>query len=792
MPHIMNRKQLFRKLRVRRTNVQWSWCAMHEEEEFAVFTIWENEIDNGVTWLTPDTPEGCAKLGARDQQRVVKRAIELGIPAYGLLCRKKGSGAGREGIGDFNSEFMARLRLESDGERYYAIHEEDRISVDALVEVSAWWRTFFSSKDQAHAVFDLFCDVASKLGVSSETAGGETRVSFKYTHDGNRLSLFSGPVIALSMNSSKRREQENKDGFYIVRESERVDGDQGNESERFPPIDGNVLMFSGYTDINALLENRSGRKDALINASGDLFSKYGIEGKPTRGDLHRPDLLMASFDRGKREALFRDGPERPGAGPGVTRDRRKLQSASAILLEAIDSIEKHLTMLIGERSQGDLLEELVDPTLGKLVKVCADLYRKEMPETLREQLSKCVEIRNRVVHNFFDAKENLGEIADDWYRFQKEFVDWAVKEVPALSTKTGPDEEEGNVAGEVRPVYEGTIWEELYRDNSNVAKLAGFLDTKLKKEHREDLLQELYDEGLRGNGSEMNDNGILSEYCFSKDPVDIMSSHFNVYELRRSVGGIDAGSKGLEECAKILLKEMGFNIPVSPSGIEESLKVVRTIGSRFVLAQNKDDMLKEVHPTAIELEKVLDRLIIFYGNLLWGEDYEEVFAEWDDEFSRKRSLGTKNKLLLKCEKTLRREKPLQDRLSIFDRDFIIGKDELKRIEKIIPIRNDFSHFNEEAAGWDFARCREKVKQIIDVTCEFIEYLKEEDVFPKVIRVDESVVDRYGRKYFRCVTEDGTSERIYTSLSIDVQNHYFFVPRTNPARVNPVLIAFPKP
>lgn len=62
----LNRSQVFRKLDVIPTNVQWSWCAMHKDKAFAVFTVWEDRVVKGKTYFTSADPAILSRHGGRD------------------------------------------------------------------------------------------------------------------------------------------------------------------------------------------------------------------------------------------------------------------------------------------------------------------------------------------------------------------------------------------------------------------------------------------------------------------------------------------------------------------------------------------------------------------------------------------------------------------------------------------------------------------------------------------------------------------------------------------------------
>ncbi|MGJ8649491.1 MAG: HNH endonuclease [Opitutaceae bacterium] len=118
----MSRTELYHRLRAFPTNVQWSWCAMHEHQEFAVFTIWEDRIIDGRNCLTPEDLKKRKGNGYKDQMRVIEQAMALGIPAYGMVAVAKDPEANPRRIKSFDDQYLIQLELSQEGGLYYARH----------------------------------------------------------------------------------------------------------------------------------------------------------------------------------------------------------------------------------------------------------------------------------------------------------------------------------------------------------------------------------------------------------------------------------------------------------------------------------------------------------------------------------------------------------------------------------------------------------------------------------------------------------------------------------------------
>jgi len=74
------------------TNERWSWSAANDERRRAIFTIWEDRLDQpmrdriDLSWLNdPIRTEN----GAREFRRVMSKVLNEGYEAYGVLCEAK-------------------------------------------------------------------------------------------------------------------------------------------------------------------------------------------------------------------------------------------------------------------------------------------------------------------------------------------------------------------------------------------------------------------------------------------------------------------------------------------------------------------------------------------------------------------------------------------------------------------------------------------------------------------------------------------------------------------------------
>jgi 5-methylcytosine-specific restriction protein A len=128
----MSRTKLYRRLRAFPTNPYWAWCAMHENNEFAVFTIWEDRKIDGRNCLTPEDPAIRGLHGYKDQKRVIEQVLSLGIPAYGMVAVAKDPNKSPRSIKSFDDQYLTRLKIYEEGGLYYAQHLEQVHVLDVV------------------------------------------------------------------------------------------------------------------------------------------------------------------------------------------------------------------------------------------------------------------------------------------------------------------------------------------------------------------------------------------------------------------------------------------------------------------------------------------------------------------------------------------------------------------------------------------------------------------------------------------------------------------------------------
>jgi hypothetical protein len=113
------------------------------------------------------------------------------------------------------------------------------------------------------------------------------------------------------------------------------------------------------------------------------------------------------------------------------------------------------------------------------------------------------------------------------------------------------------------------------------------------------------------------------------------------------------------------------------------------------------------------------------------------------------------------------------------------------IDVLPRVRNAFSHYQqqEQGASGDEA-VRASALDFLDAAQAFFEYLQKPGgrVFPDVILIEGVVIDQWGRRTVRAVDDEGHPPTIFADTPLEPGQAYFMLARTNPLRVDPILVA----
>jgi hypothetical protein len=331
----------------------------------------------------------------------------------------------------------------------------------------------------------------------------------------------------------------------------------------------------------------------------------------------------------------------------------------------------------------------------------------------------------------------------------------------------------------------------LSRKKKNVELLKNLLQKRLPKSTKKKLVERLKKTyGYRGP-----DDLILCEYCLEEDPLKLLQREFRFDDLESIAEDFGCGlsnTSDQKELARAILNHLGFTLPVTPYGIEATLKRVTGYEREFNRAHTKKQIIGLVPHANNELERILHGLIVFYGTVFFGVEHQKAFGKWSADFGRKRqTLGTKFNILKKLEnEVLNDPKRIIKLKELFaGREYVVGKKELQDCSDVVVFRAGLSHFRDEIDAMPFAKAKEWARPFFTKASFFIQHIEKNNIYPVTVVVAGKYEDAYGRKWIECTTDTGQTEKIYTNDPMEISRMYFMLPRTNPVRIYPILVEY---
>ncbi len=117
----IGRNRVFEIIGTKPRNPQWAWCAISPNYERVVFTLWADELLGDRYLLFRDRRTNSLNRSERDLKEKLDLAMEMNIPAYGLVCEARNVNAPIRKIGKVHADYLVKLRLQKDEEGIYAI-----------------------------------------------------------------------------------------------------------------------------------------------------------------------------------------------------------------------------------------------------------------------------------------------------------------------------------------------------------------------------------------------------------------------------------------------------------------------------------------------------------------------------------------------------------------------------------------------------------------------------------------------------------------------------------------------
>ncbi len=116
----LTRNQLFEAIGTRPSNPRWSWCAIAENKERSVFTLWEDLIKNNEYQILGPLIDKRNIRGYNDLKKILNVVIAEGVPSYGIECIAEDPKANPRKIKSAINEYLIPLRFYKKKEFVYA------------------------------------------------------------------------------------------------------------------------------------------------------------------------------------------------------------------------------------------------------------------------------------------------------------------------------------------------------------------------------------------------------------------------------------------------------------------------------------------------------------------------------------------------------------------------------------------------------------------------------------------------------------------------------------------------
>ena len=110
-------------------NIRWSWSAIAPDSKRALFTIWQDEINEGQFVLYPVSERrpgvisesANVRPGAKEVHRIsLYAALNPNMPAFGIRCVAQDENAKTRSRKTFDAQTLLRLQIKRDGEQIVA------------------------------------------------------------------------------------------------------------------------------------------------------------------------------------------------------------------------------------------------------------------------------------------------------------------------------------------------------------------------------------------------------------------------------------------------------------------------------------------------------------------------------------------------------------------------------------------------------------------------------------------------------------------------------------------------
>jgi len=336
----------------------------------------------------------------------------------------------------------------------------------------------------------------------------------------------------------------------------------------------------------------------------------------------------------------------------------------------------------------------------------------------------------------------------------------------------------------------------LTKEGGNTAPLnfARLLITHLGEEDKDYLVKSLERGGFR-SARELRihkQEDLIEEYCYIAPPHEVLAHNCTTRSLSilaESVGIDPRTSTTRDELIDEILAAVGFlSGPRQVPGVEKTRAYIEDLLLNIANTTTSDECIGMAHSGISAVERTIDLLVSFYGQLLYGSGVDAVLSRLaNGKPANLLTFGQKISALKEfcCKPPA---VPLAERIKQVLQWPIIEPEVFERTQELLKYRNQLAHqmeFNSFQAAQRFGR------QSLTLAIDIVSALAANSFIPRVVQITSRQDDVYGRHFYFGQDGRGRSERIFTPLPLEVGELYLFFPLTNPARINPLIFPYNK-
>lgn len=327
--------------------------------------------------------------------------------------------------------------------------------------------------------------------------------------------------------------------------------------------------------------------------------------------------------------------------------------------------------------------------------------------------------------------------------------------------------------------------------NSAPASLARLLVEHLPTEELDFLAVSLEAHGLHTAATDPTRRRIalIEEHCYTTPPRQVLSETCTTRQLVTIARALDLvlpPALRRDDIIDALLGALGFRPSRSDiPGIDSARRFLEDQLVELNHASSSDEVLGRIHSGLATVERVVDMLVRFYGQLLHGAGLgaalrARVHGKPPDRLTLGEKIGALNAFAATATPDVRVPRRVAE---VFTWP-ILPRDLIEQLEALGKSRNRIAHGQTSTA--ELGRVgREVLRLAVDVTTR----IAGSPHVPVVVQIVSRIEDIHGRHSYVGRDDRDRTERIFTPLPLELGALYLFYGVTNPVRINPLLFPY---